>query len=372
MDQGEITVWCLLGKKAGDNTQVRALAQELARDLECGYEEKHIVARPWELLCHIGSGATLAGIDRGASSALEAPWPDVVISAGRRNEPVAQWIRQQSAGRTRAVHIGRPWASLDSWDLLVTTPQYFLPQQDNIVHNSLPLHRVSTTDLEQAGARLRPQLEALPRPWIAVLAGGDSGRYVMTPGKGERLGRLAEQLASTSGGSLLLTDSARTPAVAGQALRAQLQRPHYSYRWGSGEDNPYRGLLALADAFVVTGESMSMLGEAVETGKPLYIFDLGDGDTPWWTLPHNYRYKPLSFRFAMAFGPRRMRRDIGRIQGALVAAGRASLLNEAVIPEAVQVLQTGMQGSGAEEVAGAAGEELARAAQAVRRLVTPR
>ncbi len=272
MGEGSITVWCLLGKKAGDNTQVRALAEEL----DWGYEEKHISARPWELFSHLGGGVTLAGIDRSRSSALEAPWPDIVISAGRRNEPVARWIQRQSGGRARLVHIGRPWAPLSAWDLVITTPQYFLPQQANIVHNSLPLHRVSADDLSSAGEQLRARIAGLPRPWVAVLLGGDSGRFVMTASKARRLGALAQDLAAAAGGSLLVTDSPRTPRRAGDALQAQLQAPHFCYRWGSGKVNPYRGLLALADAFVVTGESMSMLGEAADTGRPLYIFDVGD------------------------------------------------------------------------------------------------
>jgi len=367
--EGEFTVWCLLGKKAGDNTQVRALAGELG----VAYREKHVVARPWELLCHLGGGVTLAGIDRSASSALEPPWPDLVIGAGRRNEPVARWIQRQSGGRTRLVHIGRPWAPLDAWDLVVTTPQYFLPQRANILHNSLPLHRVAAAERESAGERLRPELAALPRPWIAVLAGGDSGRFVMTSEKGERLGKLAQALATASGGSLLVTDSARTPAAAGDALRAQLQGPHYRYRWNSGAENPYGGLLALADAFVVTGESMSMLGEAAATGRPLYIFDMGDGDTPWWLKAHNYRYKPLSHRFAMAFGPLRMRRDVGRIQDGLVAAGRARWLNAGTVGQAAEDLRTAAGGTPADPATGEVAQaELARAAQAVRRLVTPR
>ena len=223
MGENQITVWCLLGKKAGDNTQVRALAQELG----FGYAEKFITARSWELLSHLGPGVTLAGIDRSQSSALEAPWPDIVISAGRRNEPVARWIRRQSGGSARLVHIGRPWAPLDTWDLVVTTPQYFLPQQANILHNSLPLHRVSADDLQSAGAQIQPVLADLPRPWIAVLMGGDSGRFVMTRRKGQLLGSLAQDLAAASGGSLLVTDSARTPVAAGDALQAQLQSPHF-------------------------------------------------------------------------------------------------------------------------------------------------
>jgi mitochondrial fission protein ELM1 len=365
--EGQTTVWCLLGKKAGDNTQVLALSEESG----FGYQEKQIVARPWELLTHLTLGVTLAGIDRSQSSPLEAPWPDVVISAGRRNEPVARWIQRQSGGRTHLVHIGRPWSPLSVWSLVVTTPQYFLPRDANIVHNSLPLHRISETDSNSARERWQPRIADLPRPWIAVLVGGDSGRFVMTAKKGETLGSLCTDLASAAGGSLLVTDSARTPPAAGDALIAQFGVPHVQYRWGDGGDNPYHGLLALADAFVVTGESMSMLGEAVNTGRPLFIFDVGDGVQSWWKLPHNYRYKPLSHRLAMRFGPQRMRRDIGKIQEALVNSGAAQWLAANTIPAAArdlkaQVAAASCAAAGRGDVAK---KELERAAEALRLLV---
>jgi mitochondrial fission protein ELM1 len=366
VSEGEVLVWCLLGKKAGDNTQVRALADELGY----GYEEKLILAQPWELLTHIGHRATLAGIDREASAEMLPPWPDLLISAGRRNEPVAQWIKQQSGGNTALVHMGRPWAPLDAWDLIVTTPQYFLPQQDNILHNSLPLHRLSREELEVAGESLRPRIEDLPRPWIAVLVGGHSGRYVLTAAKGERLGQLASQLASACGGSLLITDSPRTPMTAADALQASLTTGNYCYRWRDGGDNPYRGILAVADAFVVTGESMSMMGEAAAMGGPLYIFDVGDGDTPWWRLAQSYRYKPMSHRLAMRMGPSRMRREIGNIQGQLVTSGAANWLGPDSIATATsEITAQASVGPGASSLAE---RELTRTAAAVRRLVTER
>jgi mitochondrial fission protein ELM1 len=369
VSEGKITVWCLLGKKAGDNTQVLALASELG----FGYIEKTIVARPWELLAHLALQITLAGIEQARSSPLAAPWPDLVISAGRRNEPVARWIKQQSGGSTRLVHIGRPWAPLATWDLVVTTPQYFLPQQDNILHNTLPLHRMPEVELAAAGERLRSRLVDLPRPWIALLMGGDSGRFVMTAEKGRRLGAMANDLAVAAGGALLVTDSPRTPGPAGDALQAQLSAAHSCYRWGDAGDNPYRSLLALADAFVVTGESMSMLGEAAAMGKPLFIFDLGDGEARWWSLAHSYRYKPLSHRLAMRFGPQRMRRDIGNIQSALVDSGRASWLKPAMIPAAAGALKASDAATAAIPAAReTADDELQRAALAVRRLVLPR
>lgn len=368
MSEREPLVWCLLGRKAGDNTQVRALAQELGY----GFQEKHIYARPWELLVHLCTSPSLAGIDRAASSALEPPWPDLVVTAGRRNEPVARWIRQRSGGLTRLVHLGRPWARLEDWDLVITTPQYYLPRQANIHHNSLPLLRWSAGELAAAAQDLRPRIAELPRPWIAVLVGGDSGQFVLTADKGRRLGALADELARDCGGSVLYTDSPRTPVAAGDALQQRLAVPGMAYRWGRSEsENPYRGLLALADGFVVTGESMSMLAEAAATGKPLFIFDMGDGDRSWWRLRHGWRYKPLSHRFAMRFGPLRMRRDVGNIQRALVESGRASWLDESSVGAAANTLR---RSRAVPETAlqACSSEELRQSAAAVRRLLTAR
>ena len=47
------------------------------------------------------------------------------------------------------------------------------------------------------------------------------------------------------------------------------------FRWSAeATDNPYLALLGLADRFVVTGDSVSMLVEVARVGKPLAIFPL--------------------------------------------------------------------------------------------------
>jgi mitochondrial fission protein ELM1 len=321
----EPIIWLLLGRKMGDNNQLKALAEQLGFP----FEDKSIVARSWELLPHLLLGATLAGIDRARSSPLQAPWPDLVISAGRRNEPVAHWIKRQSGGRSKLVHVGRPWSSLSSWDLIVTTPQYYLPEQDNVLHNRLPLHRIAAGQLREHAVALQARLGSLPPPYIALLVGGNSGRFVFTRAKGRQLGRAVNRLVADCGGTLLLTDSPRTPDASFAAVMAEISVENFCYRWreGGGE-NPYLGYLALAQQLVVTGESMSMLAEATATGKPLHIFDMGDGVAPWWRCLHNYRYKPLSHHFGMRFGPTRMRRDIGKIQKALVDSGQAVWLGQ--------------------------------------------
>ncbi|WP_247651205.1 mitochondrial fission ELM1 family protein [Roseovarius autotrophicus] len=320
-------VWTLLGRKAGDNTQVETLAAMLGWPVE----DRHISARAWELLPHLVLGETLWGIDVAASSPLAPPWPDLVISAGRRNEPVARWIRRQAGGRVKLVHVGRPWAPLDTWDLVVTTPQYFLAQGGNVLVNPLPLHPLSRESVAPEAARLGPRLAHLPRPWTTVLIGGDSGAFVFTPETGRRLAEGVNRLVAATGGGVLVSDSPRTPAPARAAFQAALTVPAECFWFHARQDwpgNPYRGFLGLADRFVVTGESMSMLAEAAAMGRPLYVFDPSE-QGQWWWRAHNWRHKPLSHRLAMRLAPVRMRRDVGRIQAALVAQGQARWLEEA-------------------------------------------
>jgi mitochondrial fission protein ELM1 len=316
--------WVLTGYKAGDNAQVLALADALGWPCEV----KRFNYRKTELLTNRLLAVTLAGINRKSSSELSPPWPDLIITAGRRNEPVARWIRKQSDGRARLVHVGRPWAPLDVFDLIVTTAQYFLPDRPNVLKNDLPLHGVMNTRLKEAADVWRQRLAHFPHPYTAVLIGGDSGPFVFTAEKGQRLGQLVNSMALHDDGSLLVTGSARTPGLAFEAFQRELTVPAHIHRWTeAGEANPYFAYLALADRLVVTGESMSMLTEASFTCKPLYIFDPGD-TRPWWRHAYNFRYKPLSHRLAMLLAARRMHRDVGNIQRQLVASGRAVWLGQ--------------------------------------------
>ncbi len=336
-----------MGQKAGDNNQLLALAEAIGQP----FVSKQFHYKPYELLSNRLLHVTLAGVDRQHSSQLAPPWPRLVITAGRRNEPVARWIRKQSAGQTRIVHIGRPWASLDVFDLIITTPQYFLTERDNILHLPLPLHRLTRSKLQAAAAAWQPRLAHLKRPYTVLLVGGNSGRFVFTPAKGEALGTLANEHVKACGGSLLVADSARTPDSMFAALQQQLNVPTFIHRWRAGaEDNPYMALLGLADQLIVTGESMSMLAEACSTNKPVFIFDPADGDPRWWRYLRNYHHKPLSHQLAMRFGPQRMRRDVGNIQRALVASGRANWLGEEAAAVPLKLAQTSELQRAAERV----------------------
>jgi hypothetical protein len=69
--------------------------------------------------------------------------------------------------------------------------------------------------------------------------------------------------------------SRRTPPETVTAMANALPEGAELHRWDTaGSDNPYVGLLAHGDRFIVTGDSVSMLVEVARLGKPLAIAPL--------------------------------------------------------------------------------------------------
>ncbi len=352
MDRGQERaprVWVLAGHKAGDNAQLMALANALGWP----FEVKRLVYRKTELATNLILRVTLAGIVPARSSQLRPPWPDLVLSAGRRNEPVARWIKSQSGDGTKLVHVGRPWAPPERFDLVVTTPQYEVPARENVLTVGMPLHAITSAALQGPAADWEPRLRQLAHPRIAVLVGGSSPPYRLGPEEGARLGVMVNERAIRAGGSLMVTTSARTPPMAAAALEGELHAPRWIHHWQDGvAENPYRGFLALADEIVVTGDSISMLAEATATGKPVFIFDLGGMRTRARRPLRSARdRRSLLHLILMRIAPRRMRRDTRILLQAAIAEGRAAWLGE-----------------GDPSGATASSEDLVRAVAAVRRL----
>jgi hypothetical protein len=210
---------------------------------------------------------------------------------------------------------------------------------------AMPLHRITPQRLAEAAATWQPRFAHLARPLIAVLVGGNSPPYRLDAAAAARLGKAVTAMAAVAGGSLLVTTSARTSAPAADALRRAIDRPVYFHHWTQdAADNPYLAYLALADAIVVTGDSVSMVAEACATDRPVHLFDPGRG---WTSMrlasrPRSVREGLLSFdarallhAALVRLGPARMRRDIGIMLRSLVASGRAAWLGDAS-PSAAQ------------------------------------
>lgn len=323
---GQTLAWILVSDKGGDNAQMRVLAAALGLQVvEIPLQFNRLYKRP-----NLWLGATTRTLTDAARARLQPPWPDVVISSGRRSVPVARWIRAQAGGAPKLVHVGRPWGKLSWFDIVLAMPQYGLRARENVFHPRMPFNAHDPAALAAVADRWRSRFEAYPRPWIGLLVGGTSRPFVLDEAAAAGIGAKVSRRARETGGSVFIVTSRRTPTGAADTLFAAIDAPGLRYRWSVGDaDNPYVAVLALADELIVTGDSASMLAEAVRTRRPVAIAEL--------TYRPGRRYRRVRmaqrllprpvFDLLVDYGLVTRTRDLGRLHQRLVAEGLATILN---------------------------------------------
>lgn len=280
-------IWRVLGDKRGDNGQVEMIAEALLRERGWPSELRHLEMQPQWVLGKPPVAASLAHLDMGRSDALTPPWPDLILTSGRRPANAALWIKAQSGGRTRILLVGKPSGMTDRFDLIITSAETLIAPLPNVLHIGLPLMRVDPVRLEEGRAQWQARFGALPRPLVAFLIGGPTNPFVFDASVTERLRRRITAVLA-EGGTPYVIGSRRTPKGFVAALAEGMQGHVQRFDWHAPEgENPYAGLLALGDRFVVTGDSISMQLEVVRLGKPLEILPLPTGGFA--TLDHARR-----------------------------------------------------------------------------------
>ena len=283
MNDEPLICWALTDGRRGMENQALGLAEAVAAGGGMGVEVKRaslsgsralmpeaMLASPFvNPLMHLAQG----------SDSLEAPWPDLLIGCGRAAVGLSVAIRRMAEAeghRTLTVQTQDPRVSPDHFDLVIP------PAHDGLRGNNvIPIlgapHRVSQLRLAEEAGRWAPSVANLPRPLVAVLIGGTSKAYEMTP---EAARHLADQLLSLraeTGCGLAITASRRTGEANLKFLRENL-RGQGIWFWDEEGENPYFGMLAFADHIFVTSDSTNMVTEAAATGKPIHVYHLPGGN----------------------------------------------------------------------------------------------
>lgn len=318
--------WVLTDGKIGMETQCVGLAEALGLVPAV----KRLAPRaPWRWLPPGLWPAPLAALDP-AGDRLAPPWPDLVVATGRQSVAPALAVKRMSAGRSFLVQIQRPGVDPSRFDVVVT-PAHDRLAGDNVIETLGSMHRVAPTRLAAAAAEFAPGLAHLPRPLVAVLLGGPNKVFRWTDAVLEGLAADLARLCREHGCGLAVSASRRTGAAAfGRLSRLLSGQPAVFWTEGSGP-NPYFGWLALADAIVVTADSVNMVSEACSTGKPVFVAPLAGGSEKFrrfhQRLAEAGMTRPFTGRlecwtYAALDEPRRVAAEIAPRLAAHLAAGR--------------------------------------------------
>jgi mitochondrial fission protein ELM1 len=255
-------VWLLIGTRRGDNNQILALGEALGVPFETRTVFYKWTARLLMKLFPIGVGHLTAASRRW----LQPPWPDLVIGIGRRTVPVARWIQEQSGGRTNLVRLGHPRADNELFDLVITTRQYPVPPGDNVVTLPLAMNRFRTPPVA-TGAEMA-WLAGHPRPHLLLSLGGSAPMWRLDFAALRLAVKKLVARAQKKGGTLIVVGSPRTP---NEAWTIVIEMTAGADNAALVEKNEvrYPVLLNDADEQFVTADSVSMISEAIITGKPV-------------------------------------------------------------------------------------------------------
>jgi mitochondrial fission protein ELM1 len=169
----------------------------------------------------------------------------------------------------QVVQVQHPRMDIRRFDLVVVNRHDRLTGP-NVIVTRTALHRATPQRLAAAAALWAPRLAHLPRPLVAVLVGGSNGRFRLDGAVAARLAAQIGQMMALDRVGVALTPSRRTDPAARTALADALV-PRGAWLWDMEGENPYFGLLGLADAIVVTMDSVSMVSEAAATAAPVMV-----------------------------------------------------------------------------------------------------
>ncbi|MEO1471433.1 MAG: mitochondrial fission ELM1 family protein [Pseudomonadota bacterium] len=284
-----LDVTVLTDGRAGNRAQALGLAEAVARRLApaggsasgARITERTAALRPgaaalpaaaWHALRRLPGWPALGLADAAAALAPVAPG-SLVVGAGRRAAPLVAALGRRDGAFT--VQLLAPQMDPAVFDL-VAAPSHDGLEAPNVEATLGSVGRVTAASIAAARdalpAPLAAMLAALPAPRLAVLLGGPSASSRWSEGDTAAL-LGAAAVAAGAGWSLIVTPSRRTPP--GLADRVAAAAPAgRAWGWDGTGANPYPGLLGLADAVLVSEDSVNMASEAAASGLPVHILRL--------------------------------------------------------------------------------------------------
>jgi hypothetical protein len=254
-----VSAWVISEGLAGLRAQALGLAEAAGlapemRELKPAAPWKWIAAKFWP--------NPLAAV----ADAVRAPLPALAIGCGGMAGAVLAALRRNSM---RVVQVQNPRMDISRFDLVIANSHDQLTGP-NVIVTRTALHRVTPDRLATQADLWRDRLAPYRRPLVAVLLGGSNGRYRLDRDAGARLAVDLATMAQRDKVGVVVTPSRRTDPAVTEVIRTALA-PVGGWVWDLAGENPYFGMLALADLLIVTQDSVSMISEAAATAAPVMI-----------------------------------------------------------------------------------------------------
>ena len=152
------------------------------------------------------------------ADAVKAPLPALAIGCGGMAGAVLAALRRQSM---RVVQVQNPRMDINRFDLVIANHHDELTGPNVFVVRTA-LHRVTPGRLAEAEDAWRDRLAPYRRPLVAVLLGGNNGRFRLDRDAGARLAADLATMAQRDKVGVVVTPSRRTDPAVTELIRTAL------------------------------------------------------------------------------------------------------------------------------------------------------
>ncbi len=206
--------------------------------------------------------------------------PQLIVSCGGKATSHVEALAASCAVRPFTVHLAMPQpdhAAMFDMAFVSRHDLVGVPRPANLHEMVGVPHQIFADVLAQMRGQSRLRWTPQDGRTLTVLAGGPNRAYLYDDATVDRLITTIQSMAANGWTVLVSTSRRSRPDLLERLLALKSAR---IVVWDRRGENPYRDFLAAADALLVTKDSITMACEAVTTGMPVYVFDLGKNPSP--------------------------------------------------------------------------------------------
>jgi KDO2-lipid IV(A) lauroyltransferase len=219
-------------------------------------------------------------LTKGSFQQVVSSKADFIISCGSATAGLNYLLSEDQ--QAKAIVILKPgMLNIKKFDAVIL-PQHDKPKlRDNVIITKGAPNLINKKYLEEQSEQLLKRFSHLKIGGgykVGLLLGGDTKNHVLSEKSVRIMINQLKELANEEMVELLVTTSRRTPAKIESLLQRELRKyPRCRLLIIANQHNvpeAVGGILGVADAVVVSGDSISMISEAASSGKPTLVFPM--------------------------------------------------------------------------------------------------
>lgn len=222
-------------------------------------------------------GCLEACLTKESYDALMKMYADFVISCGSSLAAANVFVARENNAKN--IVIMKPGiAGLGKFSLAIIPRHDRPPARNNVVPTTLAPSIIDRDSLREQGSKLKQRVRIDRKIVVGALIGGDNPEFRMTKESASKVIMGLLEFSKMHDADLLVTTSRRTPKDVEALFKEKLGNSKLcKLLIIANEQNvegAVAGILGMSNIVTVSGESVSMVSEAIHSGNKVVVFDL--------------------------------------------------------------------------------------------------